>query len=156
MVACLIQISGYWIVKKKVEKMHVITLIMVLLFGGLTLALHKAIFIKWKATVVNWCFALGFLGSQFIGKKTLVERMMAKALDMPSSIWTRLNLSWVGFFILSGLANIIVAYKCSENTWVNFKLFGNLAMTLIFIIGQMFILKDYLIAPEETADTDQE
>jgi intracellular septation protein len=52
-------------------------------FGGLTLALRDPIFVMWKPTIVNWLFAVAFLGSQFIGEKTLVERMMSQAIDVP-------------------------------------------------------------------------
>lgn len=146
-VASLLQVGFSWFRHRKVEKMHLITLVIVLVFGGLTLILQDPVFIKWKPTVVNWLFATAFLGSQFIGAKTLVERMMSTQIDLPSPVWRRLNLTWVVFFVVSGAANIYVAYNFSEDTWVNFKLFGVLGLTIAFIIVQAFYISRHL--PDE-------
>jgi len=109
-VATLIQVALSILIVKKVEKMPIITLVLLIVFGGATLALKDPAFIQWKPTAINWLFALVFLGSQFIGDKPLVQRMMSKALDIDDArIWVRLNLAWVGFFIVSGLANVLVA-----------------------------------------------
>jgi intracellular septation protein len=84
----------------------------------------------------------------------MVRRMMESALTMPATLWTRLNLAWVGFFVLSGIANLAVAYTYSENTWVNFKLFGLTGLSLVFIVGQLVLLRKYLPqeAPAPAAD----
>ena len=146
-VSSLLQVGYSWFRHRKVEKMHLITLVIVLVFGGLTLILQDPVFIKWKPTVVNWLFATAFLGSQFIGAKTLVERMMSTQIDLPSPVWRRLNLTWVAFFVVSGAVNIYVAYNFSEDTWVNFKLFGVLGLTIAFIIIQAFYISRHL--PDE-------
>jgi len=146
-VSSLLQVGYSWYRHRKVEKMHLITLVIVLVFGGLTLILQDPVFIKWKPTVVNGLFAVAFLGSQFIGKKTLVERMMSTQIELPSAVWRRLNLTWVAFFVVSGAANIYVAYNFSEDTWVNFKLFGVLGLTFAFIIIQAFYISRHL--PDE-------
>jgi len=133
-VATLIQVALSILIVKKVEKMPIITLVLLIVFGGATLALKDPAFIQWKPTAINWLFALVFLGSQFIGDKPLVQRMMSKALDIDDvKIWARLNMAWVGFFIVSGLANVLVAPEIdpfnlnfSLDTWVEFKLFGSL------------------------------
>jgi len=153
-VSSLLQVGYSWFRHRKVEKMHLITLVIVLVFGGLTLILQDPVFIKWKPTVVNWLFAVAFLGSQFIGAKTLVERMMSTQIELPSPVWRRLNLTWVAFFIVSGAANIYVAYNYSEDTWVNFKLFGVLGLTIAFIIIQAFYISRHL--PDEAlAEADE-
>ena len=102
-VSSLLQVGYSWFRHRKVEKMHLITLVIVLVFGGLTLILQDPVFIKWKPTVVNWLFGLAFLGSQFIGAKTLVERMMSTQIELPSAVWRRLNLTWVAFFVIHKL-----------------------------------------------------
>ncbi|WPL15392.1 putative intracellular septation protein A [Thiorhodovibrio winogradskyi] len=94
----------------RVEKMHLITLGLLLLFGGLTLALRDPIFVMWKPTIINWLFAGVFLGSFWVGHKPLTERMMGLAVHAPGAIWRRLNWAWVGFFFVSGLANLYVIY----------------------------------------------
>ena len=150
-VATFIQVSMTAIVSRRVEKMHIITLILLVVFGGATLILKDPVFIKWKPTAINWLFALVFLGSQFIGKKPLVQRMMGHALEISDvSVWKRLNMAWIGFFIFSGIANLIVAFNFSEEIWVDFKLFGLMGLTLIFVIGQAFYLAKYM--PAETGN----
>jgi intracellular septation protein len=134
------QVAYFQIRHKKVEKMQWITLGLLIFFGGLTLLLRDPDFIKWKPTVVNWLFAIAFLGSQFIGKKSLLQRMMDQAVTLPDDIWTRLNYIWISFFLGIGLLNLYVAFNFSEETWVNFKLFGMLGVTFVFIIAQGFYI----------------
>lgn len=149
-IATVFQVAYSAIINKKVEKMHWVTLALLVVFGGATLFLKDPLFIKWKPTAINWLFALAFLGSQFIGEKPLVQRMMSQAVELSSdAIWKRLNMLWVGFFFVSGLANIYVAFSFSEEIWVDFKLFGMLGLTLIFIIGQAFYLSKYIVHPKE-------
>ena len=151
-IATFIQVALTAVVSRKVEKMHIITLILLVVFGGATLYLKDPVFIKWKPTAINWLFATVFLGSQFIGKKPLVQRMMGHAIDITDSrVWLKLNMAWIGFFIFSGVANLIVAFNFSEDIWVDFKLFGLMGLTLIFVIGQAFYLTKYMPSDSETA-----
>ena len=147
--AAFVQTGLFWLKHRKFEKMHVITLGILIVFGGLTLILRDPVFIKWKPTVVNWLFGASFLGSQFIGERPLVERMMGHAITVPSPVWRRLNGVWVLFFLAMGLINIYVAYNYSEETWVNFKLFGMMGLTLVFVFAQAFYLGRYMETDEE-------
>ena len=144
---------------KKVENIHLITLALIIILGGMTLIFHDETFIMWKPTIVNWGFALVFLGSHFIGKKLIIRRMMENALSLPSRVWRKLSLMWVVFFVLSGFVNIYVAYNYDMDTWVNFKLFGLMGMTLIFILIQGIYISRYM-NDDKDADlaevTDQE
>lgn len=136
-VAVLAQTAISWFRHKKVSPMLLTSAILVLFFGGLTLLVHDATFIKWKPTIVNWLFAVAFLASQFIKGPTLVQRLMGEQLQLePPSLWTRLNLMWVVFFMVVGALNLYVAFNFSESTWVNFKLFGLLGLTLVFALAQ--------------------
>ena len=148
-VAALLQTVLFRLKHRKFEKMHVITLGILILFGGLTLALRDPVFIKWKPTVVNWLFGVTFLGSRFIGKRTLVERMMSHAINAPAPVWLRLNWAWIIFFIGMGLLNLYVAYNFSEDTWVDFKLFGMMGLTLLFVFGQAFYLSRHMVLNEQ-------
>lgn len=144
--ATIIQVGwSYWRTRK-IEKMYLVTLALVVLLGGATIIFKNQSFIQWKPTVVNWLFALVFLGSQFIGEKNILQRMMGGQIELPKPIWARLNYLWVGFFIFSGLANLYVAFsgQFSEETWVNFKLFGMLGMTLVFIVLQGIYLTRHI------------
>lgn len=143
-VATVLQVAVFWLRHRRVEKMHVITLAIIVLFGGATLLLKDPVFIKWKPTVAYWLFAAAFLGSQFIGGKSLVERMMGHAIQTTRAVWQRLNLAWVVFFVAMGLVNLYVAYHYSEETWVNFKLFGLMGLTFLFVLAQGVVLARFI------------
>ena len=129
--------------QRKLEKSQWLTLIACLVFGSLTLAFHSETFLKWKAPVVNWLFALAFAGSHFIGDKLLIKRIMGHALTLPDAVWTRLNLAWIGFFLFCGAANLFVAFTY-QSIWVDFKVFGSLGMTLLFLVAQGIYLSRHL------------
>lgn len=131
-----IQIAFQWLRERTVNKMLLTSGVLVLIFGTATLALRDPIFIQWKPTIVYALFALAFLASQFVGSKTLVERAMGHALELPSNTWRQLSWIWVGHFLVLGVANIYVVYNYSEAIWVNFKLFGTLGLTLLTVLGQ--------------------
>jgi len=150
--ASFLQVGLFWYKFRRFEKMHVITLAIITLMGGLTLILQNEMFIKWKPTVVNWLFGVVFLGSQFIGKRPVVQRMMSHAIELPDAVWTRLNLGWVLFFITMGIVNLYVVYNYDTDTWVNFKLFGMMGLTLAFVILQAF----YITRHTKPADNPEE
>ena len=129
--------------QRKLEKSQWLTLIACLVFGSLTLAFHSETFLKWKAPVVNWLFALAFAGSHFIGDKLLIKRIMGHALTLPDAVWTRLNLAWIAFFIFCGAANLFVAFTY-QSIWVDFKVFGSLGMTVLFLVAQGIYLSRHL------------
>jgi len=137
MIALPLQIAWQWFRKRSVNKMLLISGLLVLLFGGATLVLKDKTFIQWKPTIANWLFATAFLVSQFIGqKRTIAERIMGEAIELPGRLWSQLNLMWVVYFTLLGGLNLLVAYNFDEATWVNFKLFGTLAFTVVMVIVQ--------------------
>ncbi len=153
--ASFVQVALGWIRHRQVPKMHWITLGLLVVFGGLTLILRDPLFIKWKPTVVNWLFGIAFLGSQFIGERPLVERMMSQSVSLPANIWRRLNIAWVLFFFLMGIVNIYVAYNYSEETWVNFKLFGLMGMTIVFVILQAFYLARFMTDQDQDSTPEE-
>lgn len=108
------QVAFFRFKHRRVEKMHLITLVLIATLGGATLLLQDKSFFMWKPTAVNWLFALAFLSSQLIGRKPLVERMMSHSIEVPSAVWRRLNISWVIFFVLMGVANLYVANRFFE------------------------------------------
>ena len=125
-----------WFITKKINKIYLGSTILVLVLGSATLLFKNPIFLYWKPTVLNWLIALIFFGSHWIGKKTIIERMLTQAISLTGSQWKKLSFSWIGFFLFSGAVNIYVAYNFSEEFWVKFKLFGLFGITLIFIIIQ--------------------
>lgn len=153
-IASLIQTSAHWIMHRRFEKMHVITLVLVCVFGGLTLMLQDEMFIKWKPTVINWLFAVAFIGSQFIGKKSLIQHMMSDHMVLPNKIWLHLNIAWTLFFIALGIANLYVVYNFDTETWVNFKLFGLLGLTFVFVVAQSLYVARFIKEPQEEPEND--
>lgn len=138
MVAMGLQMGVQWLRERKVSKMLLVSTLLVAALGGITLLLRNPIFIQWKPTIVNWLFALGFLGSQLIGNKNLTQRIMGHAVELDAAMWRQLNLIWVANFVVLGAANLYVVYNFDEATWVNFKLFGMLGLTLATALGQAF------------------
>ncbi len=136
MAAMAVNIAFQWFREGTVSKMLLTSGALVGVFGGITLILRDPIFIQWKPTIVNWLFAGAFLGSRFVGEKTLTERMMGEAVQLDQTMWRQLNLMWVGNFLFLGIANLYVLYNFDEATWVNFKLFGMLGLTLVMALGQ--------------------
>lgn len=147
--ATVVQVAVAWVRTRKIEPIHIITLALIVVFGGATIYFKDELFIKWKPTVVNWLFGLAFLLSQLFGSRTFVERMMGGSVQLPGNIWRRLNVMWTVFFITLGCVNLVVVYTFDTDTWVNFKLFGLLGLTLLFAIGQSVYLSRYVIEPEK-------
>lgn len=153
-VTTLAQIGWTWLRQRRVEKLPLITAGLVLVLGGATLLLKDPMFVKWKPTVVNWLFSAAFLGSLFIGQKTLLERMLGGQLELPTPVWVKLTLAWALFFLAMGVTNLYIAFNFDENTWVNFKLFGMLGLTLVFVLAQAAYMSRHLklddTPPEES------
>ena len=160
-VASFAQVSYSWLKTRKVEKMHIFSLALITVLGGITIMLGNPAFVQWKPTVLNWLFAAVFFGSFFIGEKTLVERAMGNQIELPEDVWTRLNIGWVAFFLLSGAANLYVAFyyqldldeQTRMDTWVNFKVFGLMGLTLLFVILQAIYLARYMGDDEDDSNT---
>lgn len=131
---------------KAIEATHWINLTVIVLFGGATLFFHNDVFIKWKPTVLYWLFACILLGGKLLFKRNLIQKVMGTQIDMPKPIWDKLNFSWAGFFVLSGALNLYVAFsgQYTESQWVNFKVFGLMALLLLFVIAQSIWLSRYM------------
>lgn len=144
--ATLALVAGFWWRHRRVERMHLVTLGVILVFGGATLLFRDPVYIKWKPTVAYGIFALVFLGSMFVGERNLTERMLGHLTrGVPPRLWRRLNLAWVAFFVAAAGLNLFVAYHFPEATWVNFKLFGLLGLTFLFVLAQTLVLSRYLV-----------
>ena len=129
---------------RKVDTMMWVTLVIIVVFGGATLALHDETFIKWKPTVLYWLFGVAIGGAELIFRKNLIRAMLGEQLRLPDAVWNRLNWSWAGFFAVMGAANLYVAFNFSTDTWVNFKLFGGMGLMLVFVALQAVFLARYI------------
>jgi intracellular septation protein len=155
-VASALQVSIHWLRTRRVNPMHIVSAVLVLVFGGLTLLIRNTAFIMWKPTVVNWLFAAAFTASMWrrYSARPLIQRLMQAtggALELEQSLWRRLNWMWVGFFLLMGAANLAVFRYFAEATWVNFKLFGMLGLTLVFIVAQGFWISSHVDVNDKPA-----
>lgn len=128
----------------KVEKMHLITFVMILVFGAFTLILHDDLFIKWKVTVVYGLFAIALMVSQLFYKKPIIKQMLGKELSLPDNVWNNINSAWAIFFASLGVLNLYVAFNLPQDVWVNFKVFGLLGLTLLFTVLSGLYLYKYL------------
>ena len=125
-------------IHRRIPAMHSLSAVLVWIFGSATLVLHNQRFIQWKPTVFFWLAAAAFLGSFWVGKRTLAEQLMGPAMEaqIPRSAWRRLNVAWVVFSVFMGALNLVVMFGFSERVWVNVHTFGFIALTLAFAMGQ--------------------
>jgi intracellular septation protein len=156
MIAMVIQVIATWLLTRTVNKLLLGSAGLVVGLGGISLLLDNDLIFKWKPTVLNWVFAAAFLGSRYIGAKTIVQRIMESVakedIVLKDNDWQQLNIMWIAYFIIAGTANIVVAYNFSEAFWVNFKLFGLLGLTFAFMFFQAF----WLTRKTGNNETDQE
>lgn len=151
--ALLLQAAVMWAVSRKPPKMQLAVAGLAVVFGGLTLVLRDPTFIKVKPTVLYGLFALVLVGSQFVGEQPLMQRLLSANLALPDFVWRRLNAIWAGFFLFCGVLNLVVAYQLSEQAWVNFKLFGMLGLTLLFVLAQGLYLARHLKPEQQAGNT---
>ncbi len=137
---------------RRVDKMYMWSTILLLFLGTATLYFRNPVFYYWKPTVLYWAAAVTFLGSMWIGDKPLAKRFIEqlgelKTGQVPDRQWRILNLLWVAFFLAIGVLNIYVAYNFSESIWVNFKIFGLTALTIVFVVAQAFWITSRISDP---------
>ena len=132
--ATFLQVGWLMLRGRKVEPMLWISLAVIVVFGSLTLYLRNEMFIKWKPTILYWIFSGILLFGSFTGRN-FIRTLMKNAIDMPDAAWGKLQWMWIGFFIVVGILNLIVAYSFPTEIWVDFKLFGLIGLTLIFTIA---------------------
>jgi intracellular septation protein len=153
MVATIGQILWVYYRHRKIDAMQWVSLVMILVFGSLTIFLHDKTFIQLKPTALYWLFAGAlFISAQFFNKNW-IQVLMGKQVTLKqanaSSVWHRLNMAWTAFFFLMGALNLYIAFEYSEETWVNFKLFGSTGLLLVFVILQGVWLARHMEHPTE-------
>ena len=148
--ATIVQIGYLKLRRRKVDTMMWVSLAIIVVFGGATIALHDETFIKWKPTVLYWLFAIILAASELVWRKNLIRSLMqAQQISMPDPAWRTLNWSWIGFFAFMGVLNLYIAFNFSTDTWVNFKLFGGMGLMLVFVILQALYMSRYIDEKKE-------
>ena len=143
-VATMAQIAWVHFRHGKVDKMLWISLVLVTVFGGMTLIFQDETFIKWKPTILYWVFAGTMAFSALVLKKNPIKAMLGEQMTLPEPVWGKVNLSWIAFFLFMGALNLIVAFNFSTDIWVDFKLFGGMGLLLLFVLGQGLMLSKYV------------
>ncbi|WP_163833013.1 septation protein A [Spartinivicinus ruber] len=160
-VATLFQMAYTWFKHKKIEKIHVISMVLVVFLGGLTLLFGDKAFIQWKPTILYWVLAAALLISHFVTHKNLTQRALEGMLktsniamtDVPARMWQKLNGFTCGFLFFIGVLNLYIAYQFTEDAWVNFKLFGLTALTMVYMIGVVMSLSRYMTEPNKNSQS---
>jgi intracellular septation protein len=134
---------------KPVSRMHLFSAVLVVVFGGITLLLRDPIFLMWKPTVLYAVLSAGFFATQWFTPTTAIERMLGHSLSLNVQHWRHLNTAWAVFFAAAGAANLYVAFNFPEATWVNFKVWGLLGLTLGFVVLQSFWLSARMLPEDE-------
>lgn len=147
-----LQVGHQFIWHRKVDMLQWMSLLLIATLGGATLFFQNPWFIKFKPSAVYCVMGLVFLLTPLLSKRSSVlEGLLSENIALPENIWRRLNTSWVLFFFLMATLNAWVATNFDTVTWVNFKLFGALGLTLIFILIQAAVLSLY--ASEKDKET---
>lgn len=142
--ATLLQFVLSSLLERRIEKRALWTLLAVVIFGGATLVLRDQTFIQWKPTIFNWALAAVFIGFSVFSERNLMQRTLGTQLQLPARVWTRLNLLWVGNFILVGALNLWVAYRYSEATWVSYKLYSAIGFTALLTVLTAVLVSPHL------------
>ncbi len=143
-VATVAQIAWVHFRHGKVDKMLWVSLVLVVVFGGMTLIFQDETFIKWKPTILYWVFAGSMAFATLVLKKSPMRALLGEQLTLPDPVWTKMTLSWIAFFLFMGALNLVVAFNFPTDTWVNFKLFGGMGLMLVFVLAQGMMLSKYV------------
>ena len=142
--ATIAQIAWVHFRHGKVDKMLWVSLVLVSVFGGMTLIFQDETFIKWKPTILYWVFSGSMAFAALVLKKNPIKAMLGEQMTLPEPVWGKVNLSWIVFFLFMGVLNLVIAFNFSTDTWVNFKLFGGMGLLLLFVLGQGLLLAKYV------------
>jgi len=123
-----------YLIYKKIEKVQIFTYLAIIAFGTMTLVFHNKDFLIWKVSIVYFIFTGGLLISQYLFNNNLMQKVLGKELSLPQMVWDRINLGWAFFFLSCALLNLYIGFTMPEATWVNFKVFGMMALTLSFTL----------------------
>lgn len=149
MVAMVISLALTWALEKRIAIMPLVTGVMVLVFGGLTLYLQDEMFIKVKPTIVNVLFGVTILSALFLFKMPVMKLLFDGPFKLDDEGWTKLSFRWGCYFLFLAVVNEIVWRNFSNDFWVAFKVWGTMPMTIIFMAFQYPVMLKHGIEEEE-------
>ncbi|VFP84402.1 Probable intracellular septation protein A [Candidatus Erwinia haradaeae] len=128
-------------VYRKLDKISIITFMLVMVLGTLTIILHNPDFIKWKATIIYGCFSISLFFSHFFMSYSLIQKIAHTDVQLPEVVWRRLNIAWATFFLFCGIANVYAIFYLSQERWIDFKFFGLGGLTFLFaFLSGLYVL----------------
>ncbi|VTU25794.1 septation protein A [Variovorax sp. RA8] len=150
MAATVLQMGIVWFTERRLAPMQKATLVLILLFGSLTLLLHDDRFIKWKPTVLYGAMAVALAVALWVFKKNFLKMLLGAQLDLPVQVWGRLNVAWIAYCVFMAVINAYVAAYFSTDAWVNFKLWGY-AFPIVFLVAQGLYISPHLKSDKPAA-----
>ena len=151
MVAILVSLVVTYSIERRLPLLPVVTALMVLAFGSLTLILNDETFIKLKPTIANVLIAAALFIGLAIGRPFL-KVVLGTVFELDEEGWRKLTWRWAWFFLFLAVLNEIVWRNSSTDVWVNFKVFGIMPLTILFSLSQLPMLQRYKIEPASDAD----
>ena len=151
MAGSVVAVTFSWLRTRKVKPLLLITMVLALFLGSLTLFFRDPVFLKWKFSIVEWFLGLWILASQLTGKKSFIRLAMEESIKLPESVWSRLNIMWGVFFLFLGTLNVYVIYNFSTDAWVKFKFWGSTGLTLVFVVLQALYLSRHMPEQQENS-----
>ncbi|MEM9331519.1 MAG: septation protein A [Pseudomonadota bacterium] len=149
MVAMTISLAITWWLERRVALMPLITFVMVVVFGGLTLFLQDEFFIKVKPTIINTMFGVSILTVLFVFNKPVMKILFDGPFKLDDIGWRKLSFRWGCFFLFLAVVNEVVWRNFSSDFWVAFKLYGVMPMTMVFMLFQYPVMLKHGLADEE-------
>ena len=153
MASLVVLAAWHWWRDGKMHKLHTFSAAVVLVLGGMTLFIHDASFVKYKTTVVNGIIAIAFLLSHVIGDKVLLQRIPQQAIQLPETVWRKVNLAWAGFFACIAVLNLYVLHNFDDKAWGLFKTIGISGLMFVFMLAHIPFLARYLPQDEAPSKT---
>lgn len=150
MVATVISLAVSYALTRHIATLPLVTGVFVLVFGGLTVWLNDELFIKLKPTIVNTLFGVILVGGLLMGR-SLLRIVFDSVFRLDAEGWRQLTWRWAIFFFVLAALNEFVWRNFSTDTWVSFKVFGIMPLTMVFALSQMPLLQRHAL-PEEDGD----
>ncbi len=150
MAGTVLQMGIIWLMQRRLQPMQKATLVLILLFGTLTLVLHDDRFIKWKPTVLYGAMSIALAVAVWGFRKNFLKMLLGEQLDLPAPVWGRLNVAWIVYCFFMAVLNGYVAATFSTEAWVNFKLWGYV-FPVVFLVAQGFYISPHLKSDEPAA-----
>ena len=150
MAATVVQTAIIYGIDRRLRTLQKVTLVLILVFGTLTLLLQDERFIKWKPTVMYAGMAIVLAAALWVWKKNFLQMLLGSQLQLPDRVWGRLTVAWVLYFVFMSAINAYVAAFFSTDAWVDFKLWGYI-FPVMFLVGQGLYVARHLKTDEPSA-----